>query len=137
MRLVDLGVESWIVANSLLAVVAQRLVRVLCDTAPTPHELPNDITTHDEGVTADAKGTELRRAGACAASATRPATAAAPGSSRCSRSTTICASSSRAAPPSAPTTRRSATAGLVPLREAGLARRKAGVTSLEEVLRVT
>ena len=35
-RLIDLGVEPWIVANSLLAIVAQRLVRVLCTCATTP-----------------------------------------------------------------------------------------------------
>lgn len=41
-RLVDLGVESWIVANSLLAIIAQRLVRVLCADCKleTEAELP-------------------------------------------------------------------------------------------------
>ncbi len=54
-RLVDMGVEPYLVASSLEAVLAQRLVRVLCphckaeDTSPTTHSLkvqlgfPNDI----------------------------------------------------------------------------------------------
>ena len=37
LRLVDLGVESWIVANALLAVVAQRLVRRLCQLQGAKH----------------------------------------------------------------------------------------------------
>ena len=54
-RLVDMGVEPYLVASSLEAVLAQRLVRVLCphckaeDTSPTTHSLkvqlgfPKDI----------------------------------------------------------------------------------------------
>src|SRR4051812_41277292 len=49
-RLVDLGVEPWIVANSLLGVVGQRLVRVLCDACATTYALPNDITDEDDEV---------------------------------------------------------------------------------------
>src|SRR6185369_4764638 len=43
MRLVDLGVEPWIVANSLLAVIGQRLIRIVCDSCARPYHLPNDI----------------------------------------------------------------------------------------------
>lgn len=46
-RLVDLGVEPWIVGNALQAVIAQRLVRVLCHCA-SEMVLPNDITAHPE-----------------------------------------------------------------------------------------
>lgn len=43
MRLVDLGAESWIVANALLAVAAQRLVRVLCPDCKRPSRQPEDV----------------------------------------------------------------------------------------------
>jgi general secretion pathway protein E len=43
-RLLDLGVEPYLVSSSLIAVIAQRLVRKVCpdcrkDYEPTPHEL--------------------------------------------------------------------------------------------------
>ena len=39
-RLVDLGVSDYLIASTLNAVVAQRLVRVLCPHCREPHELP-------------------------------------------------------------------------------------------------
>ncbi len=62
-RLVDMGVEPYLVASSLEAVLAQRLVRVLC-----PHCAEPDTSTHAEafrrkmGIGADAP---LRRAVGC------------------------------------------------------------------------
>jgi general secretion pathway protein E len=38
-RLIDLGVESFLIASSLRIVVGQRLVRVLCEHCKTPHQL--------------------------------------------------------------------------------------------------
>ncbi len=40
MRLVDMGVEGFLAATALRAVVAQRLVRRLCEYCCVPHELP-------------------------------------------------------------------------------------------------
>jgi general secretion pathway protein E len=64
-RLVDLGAEPWIVANSLQAVVAQRLVRTLCSCAEE-YPLANDLTGRAES---DAvvlkKGTMVRRPRGC------------------------------------------------------------------------
>ncbi len=37
-RLRDLGIESFLIADSILAVMAQRLVRVLCDACKEPYE---------------------------------------------------------------------------------------------------
>lgn len=65
-RLVDLGAEPWIVGNALQAVIAQRLVRVLCGACSVPYELPNDITTsHDEPRVVLPAGTEIRRSRGC------------------------------------------------------------------------
>src|SRR3954471_6847134 len=38
-RLIDLGIESFLLKSTLRAVVAQRLVRVLCDRCKVPHTL--------------------------------------------------------------------------------------------------
>jgi general secretion pathway protein E/type IV pilus assembly protein PilB len=47
-RLVDLGVEPWIVANALSAVLAQRLVRVACPHCKAPAKLERDVWDGDE-----------------------------------------------------------------------------------------
>jgi general secretion pathway protein E/type IV pilus assembly protein PilB len=46
-RLVDLGVEPWIVANALSAVIAQRLVRVACPHCRRPAKLERDLWEGD------------------------------------------------------------------------------------------
>jgi general secretion pathway protein E len=38
-RLIDLGIEGFLLKSTLRAVVAQRLVRILCDRCKVPHEL--------------------------------------------------------------------------------------------------
>jgi general secretion pathway protein E/type IV pilus assembly protein PilB len=62
-RVVDLGVEPWIVANALLAVFAQRLVRVLCE-CKAPYQLGAPVLDDDGSVLLDA-GVELQRAVGC------------------------------------------------------------------------
>jgi general secretion pathway protein E/type IV pilus assembly protein PilB len=135
-RLVDLGVEPWIVANSLLAVIGQRLVRVLCEQCATEYPLPNEITADDDERVVLAKGTRMKRAGAC---------------NKCHHTgyrgrsgifevleindTMRDLIKTRATKRAYAEAVRDA--GLVPLREAALKRAQAGVTSLEEVLRVT
>jgi general secretion pathway protein E len=47
-RLVDLGVEPWIVANALSASLAQRLVRVVCDNCKETVRLEADFWDADE-----------------------------------------------------------------------------------------
>jgi general secretion pathway protein E/type IV pilus assembly protein PilB len=134
-RLVDLGAEAWIVANALLGVVAQRLVRKLCRECAETYALRADITD-EEGKVVLAAGSEVKRAKGC----------------------TPChgtgykgrlgifeilevdddmreAIKARAAKKVYRDIAK--LAGLVPLREAGLKRVKEGMTSLEEVLRVT
>jgi general secretion pathway protein E/type IV pilus assembly protein PilB len=48
MRLVDLGVEPWIIANSLSAALAQRLVRVPCKDCQMTVKLDADFMDGDE-----------------------------------------------------------------------------------------
>jgi len=40
-RLIDMGVEPFLVASSLLGIVAQRLIRKICTKCRTPHQLSN------------------------------------------------------------------------------------------------
>lgn len=47
-RLVDLGIEPWIIANSLSVVLAQRLVRVVCRVCVAHAPVQTDITDGDE-----------------------------------------------------------------------------------------
>jgi general secretion pathway protein E/type IV pilus assembly protein PilB len=47
-RLVDLGVEPWIVANALSAVLAQRLVRIACPHCKRPAQLERDFWDGDD-----------------------------------------------------------------------------------------
>src|SRR5438309_3101877 len=42
-RLVDMGVEPLLVASSLIGVIAQRLVRVLCEKCKQPHSPPAEV----------------------------------------------------------------------------------------------
>jgi type II secretory ATPase GspE/PulE/Tfp pilus assembly ATPase PilB-like protein len=134
-RLVDLGAESWIVANALLAVVAQRLVRLLCVECAETYELESELLGEDDRVLID-KGAELKRAVGC---------------QTCHqtgyrgrgglfevleldddlRELVKTRAGKRAYRDAA------RNAGLVPLREAGIVKVKEGLTSLDEVLRVT
>lgn len=46
-RLVDLGIEPWIIANALTAVIAQRLVRVVCPQCRGMSQLESDVRDGD------------------------------------------------------------------------------------------
>ena len=46
-RLIDLGVESFLLTSTIRAIVAQRLVRVLCDRCKTPHKLSAEDLAKD------------------------------------------------------------------------------------------
>ncbi|WP_437539384.1 GspE/PulE family protein [Sorangium sp. So ce726] len=134
-RLVDLGAESWIVANALLAVIAQRLVRKLCEECAETYELEAAVTGEEDKVLIE-EGAELKRSVGC---------------QTCHltgyrgriglfemleldddlRDLVKARAGKRAYRDAA------RKVGLVPLREAGLAKVKEGLTSLDEVLRVT
>jgi general secretion pathway protein E/type IV pilus assembly protein PilB len=47
-RLVDLGIEPWIIANALSVILAQRLVRLVCTSCAETTELKSDIVDEDE-----------------------------------------------------------------------------------------
>jgi general secretion pathway protein E/type IV pilus assembly protein PilB len=49
-RLVDLGVEPWIIANALTAVLAQRLVRIVCKSCADEVTAPHPIVDGEETI---------------------------------------------------------------------------------------
>ncbi len=55
-RLVDLGVEPFLISSSILALMAQRLVRVLCRDCREVF-MPDDLTLQGLGITRDQIGT--------------------------------------------------------------------------------
>ncbi|MGH8969624.1 MAG: GspE/PulE family protein [Actinomycetes bacterium] len=66
-RLVDMGVEPFLVGTSISTVVAQRLVRRPCPTCAVPDEAPDPGLLAQLGVTEDAlTGSTPRRAVGCA-----------------------------------------------------------------------
>jgi type II secretory ATPase GspE/PulE/Tfp pilus assembly ATPase PilB-like protein len=62
-RLVDLGVEPWIVANALSAVLAQRLVRIICPHCQRTAKLERDVWDGDQILLT--AGTEIVRPVGC------------------------------------------------------------------------
>jgi general secretion pathway protein E/type IV pilus assembly protein PilB len=62
-RLVDLGIEPWIIANALSAVLAQRLVRVACGACKEMVKLDYDLWDGDEVLMT--AGTEVVRPRGC------------------------------------------------------------------------
>ena len=51
-RLVDIGVEPFLISSSVIAVIAQRLIRVLCGECKKPF-VPESSTLHHVGLTPD------------------------------------------------------------------------------------
>jgi general secretion pathway protein E len=46
-RLIDMGVESFLLASSVRTIVGQRLVRILCEHCKQPHQLTRKDLTQD------------------------------------------------------------------------------------------
>ena len=67
-RLIDMGVPSYMVAMSLNLVIAQRLVRMVCDDCSSPHEPSSQESAwllHAAGAAAGSLGTVYRRGLGC------------------------------------------------------------------------
>jgi general secretion pathway protein E len=66
-RLIDLGIEGFLLKSTLRAVVAQRLVRVLCDRCKVPHKLTAGDIDNDPrfAVIGFAAGEVIHEAGGC------------------------------------------------------------------------
>ena len=64
-RLIDMGVKPFLVASAVLAAMAQRLMRILCDRCKTPHD-PSESELRQIGLNpSDAEGKVVYRAEGC------------------------------------------------------------------------
>ncbi len=64
-RLVDMGVANYLVASSIMAVLAQRLVRVVCTKCKTPYE-PSPTVLEEAGITPEmARGATFMQGKGC------------------------------------------------------------------------
>jgi len=64
-RLVDIGVEPFLISSSLLAIIAQRLVRVLCKDCKTAY-IPDPSILESLGITsAQLEGSHIQKAVGC------------------------------------------------------------------------
>lgn len=135
-RLVEMGIEPFLVGSSVDAVLAQRLVRRLCDWCKEPYE-PGAAELLSAGW--EVRGSALpqlyRAVGcrSCSNTGYRGRLAineVMPVSEEIERLTVAHASASEIA-------RAACAEGMTTLREDGLAKAAAGMTTVEEVLRVT
>ncbi len=64
-RMVDIGVEPFLISSSVIAVIAQRLIRVLCEHCKQPFEPDASVVEHMGIPEKDLKGRTLYRAVGC------------------------------------------------------------------------
>src|SRR4051812_35625601 len=64
-RMIDMGVPGYLVASSIVAVLAQRLVRVVCSKCKQPH-VPSDAALESAGITPEmASGARFMKGKGC------------------------------------------------------------------------
>jgi general secretion pathway protein E len=135
-RLIDMGVEPFLVSSSLVAVLAQRLVRRICPHCKQAHE-PSDTELREAGITRDViAGHTIYRAVGC------PACLSTGYKGRTGIYELLMVSEDVRdhviARHSAGVIRRQAAEdGLLSLRDDGIRKVLEGVTTLDEVMRVT
>jgi type IV pilus assembly protein PilB len=135
-RLVDMGVEPFLVASSLSLVVAQRLVRRVCDECSAPYTPPARVLKLLGIEAGDLEGAEPRRGSGCADCGNTgyrgrlgvfevlPVTASMRAVLMTTPNEGAVAAAARAS-------------GMQTLRSSALIKARAGLTTYEEVLRVT
>ncbi len=64
-RLLDMGVEPYLAASSIIGIVAQRLLRRNCSFCSKPDELSNSMFTSLKFNEADLKGARIKRGTGC------------------------------------------------------------------------
>jgi general secretion pathway protein E len=128
-RLLDMGVEDYLIASTLTGVVAQRLVRMLCKSCRKPVEVPEALQTDRGG------GKQVYEAGGCPACRGTGYR----GRSVIAEMLTIEGPVRRSIfgrPDAAVIKAEAVASGMQPLYENGIENVLNGVTSFEEVLRV-
>jgi type IV pilus assembly protein PilB len=136
-RLVNLGVDRYVVAAALTLVIAQRLARTVCETCAAPLERPDEDLLRRLGLSlADLEGAHLRRGagcGLCDDTGELGRTAVSEAMTVTPRLRELIGD----ATPEATLHRVARHQGMSSLREDALARARRGTLDLEEVWRVT
>ncbi|MEW5900046.1 MAG: type IV-A pilus assembly ATPase PilB [Acidobacteriota bacterium] len=133
-RLVNMNVEPFLIADSVILVVAQRLVRRLCQKCKTPHKLPEKALL-DIGFTPDeVRSVQARRAQGCdycnnTGYKGRIALYEVMPIDDEMRDLILVRAQSREIK------KKATEKGMITLRRSGLIKIKSGITSIEEVLR--
>ena len=135
-RLVNMNVEPFLIADSLILVVAQRLVRRLCKKCAQPHNLPESALVEMGFRKDELKGLHIQRPKGCdACNKTgykgRTALFEVMKIDEDIREMILSRAQSREIK------RKAMEKGMLTLRRSGLTKIKVGVTSVEEVLRET
>jgi type IV pilus assembly protein PilB len=135
-RMVNMNVEPFLIADSLVLVVAQRLVRRLCKKCAQPHSLPENSLLEMGFRKDEVKGLHILRPKGCdACNKTgykgRTALFEVMKIDEDIREMILARAQSREIK------RKAIDRGMLTLRRSGLTKIKAGVTSVEEVLRET
>ena len=133
-RLLDIGIETYLVASSVECVVAQRLVRLVCHKCAEPVE-PDKWLCEELGITDQREDTFRRGRGCeeCRGSGYFGRTATAEVMTMTESIRELVSARS----PASTIRRRAIEQGMVTLREDGLKKARRGDTTLDEVLRVT
>jgi type IV pilus assembly protein PilB len=132
-RLIDIGVEPYLIASSLIGVVAQRLVRKICPTCRKPATVPADAF---QGITPEG-GTHAPAKGAGCSGCRNTGYSGRTGLFELLTVTDAVRELIINRAPASLLKTAALQGGFVPLRQAGLAKAAAGTTTLEEVYRVT
>jgi type II secretory ATPase GspE/PulE/Tfp pilus assembly ATPase PilB-like protein len=135
-RMVDMGVEPYLVAATVSGILAQRLVRMVCDSCAEPEYPPPEALEQFDAALPDIPAPRFRRGRgceACGGGGYRGRT----GIYELMVLTEQIRSRIVAGAPLAEIRQLAQAGGMVPLRIAGWAKACAGVTTLAEVLRVT
>jgi len=134
-RLIDMGVAAYLVSSSIVAIMAQRLIRVVCQKCKQPYT-PSESSLRAAGISADmAAGATFckgRGCGSCSGSGYRGRLAVFElmiMSSKIRELAFNCA-------PTAAVRQAAISEGMTTLYEDGITKACRGVTTLEEVMRV-
>jgi len=133
-RLQDMGAEPYLIASVLSGVLAQRLLRRICQSCRVPHE-PDPADLLAIGVT-DGQGAELYRGGGCDA-CRKTGYKGRIGIYELFVITEDIRSLILRRAATTEIRRAAVEGGMVSLREDGWAKARAGLTTVEEILRVT
>jgi type IV pilus assembly protein PilB len=135
-RLVNMNVEPFLIADSLVLIVAQRLIRRLCKKCSQPHSLPESALLEMGYMKDELKGLHIQRAKGCDA-CNKTGYKGRTGLFEVMKIDEDLREMILTRAQSREIKRKAIEKGMLTLRRSGLTKIKAGITSVEEVLRET